>query len=142
MNILFIRVLEDYCSFVIVLCKIWLTVPIQHQLGSLECFFHVCSSLPKEMITPGPQDHFLRFCCGLCLRNQIKYLVRKSDVGSRYNFFQFTFRSLVLWHISGFETKIMSFCNFSMMLKSPFFRLSILILRLILVLSIATQTGL
>ncbi|XP_078315804.1 uncharacterized protein LOC144620060 [Crassostrea virginica] len=34
---------------------------------------------PKEMIAPGPQDHFLSFCCGRCLRNYIKHLVRVSD---------------------------------------------------------------
>ena len=83
MNMLFVRILREYCSFVIVLCKIWLTVPIHHHSGSVVCFFSLLP-LSKEMFAPGQHYHFLSFCCGRCLRIYIKHLVRKSDVGSSY----------------------------------------------------------
>ena len=96
---------------------------------------------PKEMVAPGPHDHFLSFCCRRCVQNHIKHLVRKSDVRSRYNFVHFTFRPLWCGTFPALKPKLCPFLNFSMMHKSPFLRLSILIIRLIWVLSVATETG-
>ena len=87
---------------------------------------------PKEMMALGPLDHFLSFCCGRCLRNRhIKHLVRKSDVGSRYNFFSILpFVPLLCGTFQALKPKLCPFLNFGTMLKSPFFfSLSILIVR-------------
>ena len=58
MNVLFVRELRKYCSLDI-LCKIWLTVPIQHQSGSLERSYQFASSAEGDMTAPMPQNHFL-----------------------------------------------------------------------------------
>ena len=125
MNILFVRMLREYCFFCYCFMQN-LTHSSDSSAVSLKCFYG-----PKEMVTPGQKDHFLSFCCGRCLRNHIKHLVRKSDVWGRYNFFHFTFCSLVMLHISSFETKIMSYLEFRHDTLISFLRLSVLSIRLI-----------
>ena len=88
MNILFGRILREYCFLLLFYAKFdslfWFII----SQALWNAFFSLLHG-PKEMVAPGPHDHFLSFCCGRCLRNHIKHLVRKSDVGQQVQFFPF-----------------------------------------------------
>ena len=152
MNIISVMIFREYCSFMIVWCTIWITVLFCRHSGSLEV---VICLLPRanRMVAAQPHNQGLSDDSTRTSRPFPLFLLwtesskpsytfgQRTDVRSRYNFLLILiFISLIMLHISSFETKTMSSLEFRY--YAYFFRLSILIILIILVMSVATETGL